>query len=540
MSESLRKEKFEGVVEYEEVATGNHEANVFAPRSSAFGPRLQMGLFLLAGIILMLSHHFFYKFLDGQAVDSDLFSAHGVTISNQSVSSILGNAIAYVARTVLSAGIGIVFIQVLWSKLRKEQFSINQIDALVACKGEPFAPSALPTWRYAFWLAAIAAMATLMAFISIIAPGSLRIESSEYSFSTPCPVRTVSLQTSNIAAYSTNATDGGLAFIGAQAGLMGLARQVLMGGAALQASNPCTGACQYMIDFNSPIANCSSVDSSFDYSSWLPPPDNDTSPVRVWNADTSPSTGVVWIVAATRDLTTNSQSAVNCSMYNATLHAIVTHTNTSISTIDVYQTDVHDKLDFTYESSVPAQDHTGMQYDAVITAFSDILIGNVNYDPTVREFNSDDNLFVAYSPSFAGSMGEPWASSPGDLKTVLPSLMQNISVSLLNDQLSQGENSTTASFDTTCHYTSSAYHYNDVRLLATYGAALVITALCMIFGYRAIHSNGCEESINFSRMLGAILNKSLFEDRYELSRSSRLTANGSADGQLSLVPTTYS
>ncbi len=34
---------------------------------------------------------------------------------------------------------------------------------------------------YAFWLAAIAAMATLMAFISIIAPGSLRVESSEFS-----------------------------------------------------------------------------------------------------------------------------------------------------------------------------------------------------------------------------------------------------------------------------------------------------------------------------------------------------------------------
>lgn len=496
-----------------------------------------MGLFLFAGVVLMLSHHFFYKYLDGQAVDSYLFAIHGFAVSNQSVSSIVGNTIAYIARTVLSAGIGIVFIQVLWSKLRREQFSVNQIDALVACKGEPFAPSALPTWRYAFWLAAIAAMATLMAFISIIAPGSLRIESSEYSFSTPCPVRTVSLQTSNIAAYSTNSTDGGLVFIGAQAGLMGLARQVLMGGAALQASNPCTGACQYVIDFNAPIANCSPVNSSFNYSSYLPPPANDAAPVRVWSADTSSSSGV-WVVAATRDLSTNSQSAVNCSMHNATHHAIVTHTNTSISTIDIYQTEVHDKLDFIYDSSLGQQDRTGMQYDAVISAFADILVGSVNYDPTVEEFHNDDNLFVAYSPSFAGSMSKPWATSP-DLKTVLPSLMQNISVSLLNDQLSEGVNSTTASFDTTCHYTSSAYRYNEIRLLATYGAALVITAVCMLFGYRAIRSNGCEESVKFSRILGAILNKSLFDDRYELSRSSRLTASGSADGQLGLVHTTY-
>ncbi len=119
-----------------------------------------MGAFLFAGALLMLSHHLFYSYLNGRPV-----ATHWLALSDQSVASILGNGIAYVARTVLSAGIGIVFIQVLWSKLRGQQFTLKQIDALVACKGQLFALSALPTWHYAFWLAAIAAMATLMAFI---------------------------------------------------------------------------------------------------------------------------------------------------------------------------------------------------------------------------------------------------------------------------------------------------------------------------------------------------------------------------------------
>ncbi len=265
-----------GDVKYEEVAFGFEGANVFAPRTSRFGPQFQMGVFLSAGILLMLAHHFFYMYLDGKPVDSNLFSIHGFSLNDQSVSSILGNAIAYVARTVLSAGIGIVFIQVLWSKLRREQFTVKQIDALVACKGEPFALSALPTWHYAFWLAAIAAMATLMALISIIVPGSLRVESSEFSFPVQCTVRTISLKNANIGSYaaSANSSDKGLVFKGAQARLMALASRVLMGGAAVQPPNPCPGACQYDITFNAPVASCSPVSSTFDYNLWLPPPDN--------------------------------------------------------------------------------------------------------------------------------------------------------------------------------------------------------------------------------------------------------------------------
>jgi len=546
MSESLTSQRSEDSIKYEEVAYGFEGANVFSPRSSRYGARFQMGVFFLVGIMLMLAHHFLYTYLDGEPVDSYLFSIHGFSLSDQSVSSLLGNAIAYVARTVLSSGIGIVFIQVLWSKLRRKQFSVEHIDALVACKGEPFTLSALPTWHYAFWLAAIAAMATLMAFISIIAPGSLSVVSSNFSFPVQCTVRTISLENANIGSYAarTNSSDKGLVFAGAQARLMILASQVLASGAAAQPPNPCPGACQYEITFNAPVASCSPVNSTFDYNSWLPPPDNDTAPIRVWNSQTSPSVGI-WTVVATRDVVTNSQSAVNCTTYNATYHALITHTNTSTSVIDVYRTDILNQFTAIITSALGSQspeDYTGMQYDAIITAFSDVLSGVVNYYPGLQEYSyGTNNFFVPYSPVFtssAGSSDVPWTST-SNLSMVLPSLMQNISVSLLANQLSTDRNSTTTPIDTTCWYSSSAYSYNEIRLLATYGAALVITMVCMLFGFRAVRLNGAEESVAFSRILGALLNKPLFNDRYELSRSSQLTANGSPDGQLRLVHTTY-
>ncbi len=160
--------------------------------------------------------------------------------------------------------------------------------------------------------------------------------------------------------------------------------------------------------------------------------------------------------------------------------------NTSTSVIDVYQTDVHNQIVSLNSSTLGSQspaDYAGMQYDAVIAAFIYILLGPINYTPGVQEFAPNDNFFVGYSSLFEGPSDDLWSWN-SNLATVLPSLMQNISVSLLNSQFSK-EGNTTVAFDTTCWYSSSAYSYNEIRLLGTYGAALFITAVCMLFGFRA-------------------------------------------------------
>lgn len=149
-----------------------------------------------------------------------------------------------------------------------------------------------------------------------------------------------------------------------------------------------------------------------------------------------------------------------------------------------------------------------------------------------------DNWLVGLSPAFAGSAKLSW-SPASDLGTEIMTFMQNISISLLADQLSDEGDSPTAPFNTTCFYPTSTFDYHPTQLFAVYGVTLGITALCILTGVRSVRLNGVEESFSFSRIVGAVLNNSLFDGRFELTKSSKLTADGSPDGQLRLVHTDY-
>lgn len=338
----------------------------------------------------------------------------------------------------------------------------------------------------------------------------------------------------------------GFRFEGAPARLTRLATQVLIGGGPLQIPNPCpaASACQYAIEFNAPIANCTPFDSSDNVTWWLPPPSNDTAFVRVWTGGIQ-TDGGLWVGAATRDLTLTSQSGAKCTFDNATYHALISHSNTSTSSVDLIETYFQSKFTSMINSTVngsPSQpashldsDYAVMQYDAVIMAFANALVGTVDYRNDLQMFSADANYVVAYSPLFEGASDEPWAwDSSQDLSSILSSYMRNLSVSLLSGQFSKEGNSTRP-HKTTCWSSSTTYEYDAIQLLATYSTALAVTAVCMLFGYRTILMNGADESVAFSRILGAVLNKPLFEDRFELSKSSRLTANGNPNGQLRLA-----
>ncbi len=407
---------------------------------------------------------------------------------------------------------------------------MKQIAALMASKSQSFAPSALPTWHYALFLATIASMSSLMAFITIIAPGSLRIESSKTS--SPCTVPTVSLNTSDIA-ITAMLPDGNLTVVAFQPRLLKLAGRVLMAGAPLPPQNPCSDSCDYKITFDAPVANCTPVDAGFNFTSWLPPPANSNARILVWN--TLEGADGSHLIVASRNLANNSQSAVNCTTYKATYTVAVSHSNTTSSTARILHT-------VQYQETHIANTTTGMadaQFDALTMAFGNLLIGRVNADPLLsNSLYYGDNWLVGLSPAFSGTSESSWSPTL-DLGTEISSFMQNLSVSLLTDEFSgDGQNPTTALVNTTCWYQDFTYNYNRAQLLAIYSAAIGVTAVCVVIGVRAIQLNGVEESFRFSRVIGAVLNPSLFLDRRVLTESSHLTADGSPDGQLRFVHAT--
>ncbi|KLO12669.1 hypothetical protein SCHPADRAFT_890632 [Schizopora paradoxa] len=534
MSETLEN-KYSKVDFDEYDAPSPKDVNLFAPRSSKFGPRFQMIMLLLAGVALMVIHHCFFTYLNRRPVDSLLFNMRGVNLPEQSIVSILGNTIAYAARAVLSTATGIAFIQLLWSKLRRRRYAVADIDALVACKDAPFALKAFPAWHCAFLLAITASTASLMSFISILAPGTLRIESSETS--SDCTVPTVSLATSSIALLSISPNES-LVFDGSQSQIVKMAGRVLMTGGPLPPLNPCPDSCSYTIIFNAPIANCTPLELATDLSVTLPPTNQSSGRLPVWNvsmASTSPPDGMPLdfkFVAALRNLENDSTSAVSCDTYNGTYTVSVSHSSTTPSTARVVQTALIGLIN--------ASETTNAQYNAISTAFINSLLGSVEVD---TQFDNsvyfNDNLLVGYSPAFAGTSKESW-SPTGDLAADISSFMQNISVSLLSGSLLAMGDTVATSVNTTCWYPASIYDYDQIQLFGIYGAALGVTTICVFFGFWAIRQNGAEESFSFSRLVGAILNKSLFEDRYQLYKGSQLTVNGSEDGQLRLIHISYS
>lgn len=366
-----------------------------------------------------------------------------------------------------------------------------------------------------------------MAFISILAPGSLRIESSEIS--TACTVPTVSLATSDIALTSI-APNESLIFEGAQPQILKLASRVLMSGEPLPPLDPCPDSCRYTITFNAPVANCTQIDLGSDLLQWLYPTDQVTGRLTVWNV--SEAFDGFLFGAGSRNLANNTYSAAKCAVYNGTYTVAVSHSDTAASTARVLQTD--------QIGPINASQMLEAQYGSIATAFRNVLYGTVEVDTQeAGNIYFGDNLLVGYSPAFSGTSKNSWTPTE-DLAMDISSFMQNISVSLLSGQfLAMGENVTT-SVNTTCAYLASVYDYNRTQLFAIYGAGLGVTAICVVFGFLAVRQNGVEESFSFSRLVGAILNKSLFEDRYQLSKGSELMVNGGGDGQLRLIHITYS
>jgi len=114
----------------------------------------------------------------------------------------------------------------------------------------------------------------------------------------------------------------------------------------------------------------------------------------------------------------------------------------------------------------------------------------------------------------------------------LPSLLQNISISMLSEDIYTRSGSTTlTSANSTCLFTATFYTYNSERLLATYGAGVAVTAICIVVGWRAVWLNGKDETMDFSRLLRALLNESLYEDRQDLSLDTKVKADADSEGQ---------
>jgi len=118
-----------------------------------------------------------------------------------------------------------------------------------------------------------------------------------------------------------------------------------------------------------------------------------------------------------------------------------------------------------------------------------------------------------------------------NMSIALEEFSQNASLSLLSGLIivsNPGVPKLLQSVTKTCTYTFTAYRYTPYRLFLTYGVAVFVTTICVIWGSVALRHNGIEESMDFSLILRAILNEKMYYAKERLDMDTILKVDQSA------------
>lgn len=298
--------------------------------------------------------------------------------------------------------------------------------------------------------------------------------------------------------------------------------QNVVSGSYIPPPNFC-GTCSYNVTVNAPAMDCTDITSQFNFATMS------SDPPVIWNVTHDIGKGGSTITVATTEAKEVQQEAARCSVYNATYSAEVSHNATSTSVI-VRDTVFHQLVN---ESQYGAPDYDSVL--ATVGATANVLDGFGQVDLLKMNFvgQGADPIANKYlNPYFIfSSLGRPGPQSSKkwewnrSMRDAFPQLMANISISLLSNPVDAPMNN----HETLCTYSTVLYVYDQLHLLLSYGLGILLASLCVGAGFWSIRRNGREETLEFSRLMVAILSPSLLHE--ELRKSVRLkTKQDGPDG----------
>ncbi|RFN48804.1 hypothetical protein FIE12Z_6859 [Fusarium flagelliforme] len=124
---------------------------------------------LLSGLALAIGHHVFYDYLNNRIVESQ---------NQQEWFLRIGTGMAFLARALLSAAVGIAYTQILWRTLRSKSITIEGINSLFGVSHTAWDFTTLELWTAAPGLAIVAMIAWALPLIAVITPATLSIQIS--------------------------------------------------------------------------------------------------------------------------------------------------------------------------------------------------------------------------------------------------------------------------------------------------------------------------------------------------------------------------
>ncbi|KLO14355.1 hypothetical protein SCHPADRAFT_320203 [Schizopora paradoxa] len=506
---------------YERVVDGKTTSGrSLLQRLYTLGPIISL---LLLGQILMIVHHVFYAHLNGKITD-DAAGELPVFLRDQNNVNFLGTTVAHGARIVLSMAVGAALAQLLWETLCSRSHTLQQIDAIIKCGDSPFHLSSLRAATTSFPIFLVSFIASSMALLVIITPGSLTI-SLDYQRTKPCSVPTVpsGVMDSLFEDSNQNLEISTLSILTSKSYYppFQVDRDMACGVGA--------STCTYNVSFVAPALDCIDITNQTDLSFFINPEFSDSSaPFPIYNGTSNnlnyKEGDIMFIEILTQDLVKGATQAINCTAHNATYEVSV-NLGVDTTSVQVWNVTLQSPLIFepTFLSSYASEAISTLQ--GVVTA------GPNGY--TSSEFGSvQQSAFLVTTPSGNHTLSEDVLQFP-------ISYMQNASISLLSGNVNYNFSNETSSnlqyVNSTCSSTFTAYAYDPIRLLVPYGIALVLTALVAARGCWLIIRNGEEEKIVFSHIVQIGLNKRLFYISGEMHAKALVNLQRADAGKLLLV-----
>ncbi len=483
-----------------------------------------MAAYLLIGLGLILLHHFFFSYLNKKSIDSKIAELPSL-LRDQNAVALIGTTIAHGVRATLSTAVGIAFAQIFWKTLQSRSYTIQQIDTLVRCGQSPFNPSAFRAVTASFFIFVVSCIASAMALVVIVVPGSLTIGTGPSPPAKPCTVPTVP----DVMESRYETVDL----------LFEPLAEILTSNTNLPPfiDIECDSECSYNISFVGPAFGCIDVSSQTDFTDLLHPQLVDPmAPFLIWDETAffedipHPNSVPIGASVLSQDLVKGVVQASNCTAYNAT-YEVKVMLEGEVTFLWVWNMTLHSvvKIDNTTNTFMSAYSRSAV----------DLLAGRIYAGPSGYVLPVEDGSSSSQIPHSAFFVTTPTGNHTwsDNITQVLTSYMQNVALSLLSGTINIGFSNFSENLlyvNTTCtlDIDTNAYLYNPTQLLLPYGLALVITLLAWVPGCLLIWRRGAKEQLLLSHILKVSLNEQLFRISGEVREKTQVQLEHGVPGKL--------
>lgn len=208
---------------------------------------------LVLGTAAAVGHHFYYSFLDAKIVTSQTQQEWYIRV---------GTGLAFLARALLSASVGLTYTQLLWRTLRTRPITVSGIDALFGLVSNIWNFRVWEIWRFGPVLIIVAMVIWALPLVAVVTPATLTVQLSAQTNETLVDLAIPNVVYDSVSKFAFWQAEG-RALQGPSSRISRLLTAVSSYGSVLPISNPQGYPnSSYVLHFHGPSLSCRQPENS--------------------------------------------------------------------------------------------------------------------------------------------------------------------------------------------------------------------------------------------------------------------------------------